>query len=84
MPRSRKTSEQVQFEKKQKLRIKKNKQLNKFLEMEAQLGSDNEENDDMIKAINRDDEEEDEDGQDEDLDGFVVHEADEEEIGDAD
>jgi hypothetical protein len=55
--------------------------LRKFLEEEAELGSDQEENDDVRKAINHDDEEENEDGLDKDLEGFVVHEGDEEEIG---
>lgn len=49
--------------------------------MEADMGSDDEEHDDMVKAINKDDEEEDEEGMDSDLDGFVVHAADNEEIG---
>ena len=41
--------------------------------MEADLGSDNEENDDRVKNINKDDIEEDEDGLDDSLDGFVDH-----------
>ena len=45
------------------------------------MGSDDEEHDDVRKNINRDDEEEDEDGLDEDLGGFVVH-GDDAEIGD--
>lgn len=49
----------------------KRQQLAKFLEMEAELGSDNEENDDNKKKINRDSEEEDEDGMDSDLEGLV-------------
>ena len=47
----------------------------KFMDLEADLGSDNEENDDKIKKINREDAEECENGLDEDLDGFVTHEA---------
>ena len=42
-----------------------------FLDTEAGLGSDNEENDDHIKRINRNDTSEDEEGLDEDLEGFV-------------
>jgi len=44
-----------------------------FLEEEAELGSDDEENDDARKRINSDDDEENEDGMDEDLADFVVH-----------
>ena len=59
--------------------------MKKFYDDEAELGSDNEENDDVRKNIDRDgDEEEDEDGLDDDLGGFVVHGNDEEEIEDAD
>lgn len=59
--------------------------MKKFYDDEAELGSDNEENDDVRKNIDRDgDEEEDEDGLDDDLGGFVVHGDDEEEIEDAD
>jgi hypothetical protein len=37
--------------------------MRKYLEMEAELGSDNEENDDVARAINRDgDDEENEEG----------------------
>lgn len=47
--------------------------MRRFLEEEAELGSDDEENDDNRKRINRDDEDEyDGDELDEDLDGFVV------------
>jgi hypothetical protein len=56
--------------------------LRKFLEIEADLGSDNEDND-VVKVINRNDLEENEDGHDEDLQGFVVH-GDDQEIGGAD
>jgi hypothetical protein len=57
--------------------------MRKYLEMEAELGSDNEDNDDVAKFINRDgDEEENEDGQDEDLKDFVVYEGDDQEIED--
>ncbi len=59
--------------------------MSKFLDEEAELGSDNEDNDDVRKNIDRHgDEEEDEEGLDDDLNGFVVHPGDEEEIGDAD
>lgn len=76
--------ERKAIEKKQREEIKKKKALRKFLDMEAELGSDDEENDDVRKDIDRGDEEENEDGLDDDLDGFVVHGADNEEIGDAD
>ena len=52
-----------------------------MLEDEAELGSDDEDNDDVRKKINRNDEEEDEEGLDDDLDGFVAP-ADEEIIDD--
>ena len=47
----------------------------RFLDIEADLGSDNEENDDKVKNIDKNDEEEDENGLDDSLDGFVDHEA---------
>ena len=62
---------------------KKEQRLKRFLEDEAELGSDDEEKDDDIKQINREDGEENEDGLDDDLDGFVVR-GDDEEIGDED
>jgi len=57
--------------------------MRRFLEEEAELGSDNEDNDDVRKKINRDadDEEDDEEGLDDDLVDFVVHEGDDVEIG---
>lgn len=56
-----------------------------MFEDEAELGSDDEEHDDVRKKIDREgDEEEDEDGLDEDLEGFVVHEGDDADVGDAD
>lgn len=61
--------------------------MRKFLEEEAELGSDNEDNDDVRKDIDRhgDHEENDDDEElDDDLGGFVVHPGDEEEIGEAD
>ena len=45
------------------------------MDLEADLGSDNEENDDRIKAINREDAEENEAGLDGDLEGFVTNEV---------
>ena len=56
--------------------------VNKFFEDEAELGSDDEENDHIRKAINKNDQDEDENGLDEDLKDFVVQ-ADDEEVGDA-
>ena len=60
------------------LQAKKKKQQSaaaRFMDLEADLGSDNEENDDKVKKINREDYEEDENGLDDSLDGFVDHEA---------
>lgn len=48
--------------------------MRQFLEMEADLGSDNEENDNAVKRINKNDAEENEEGLDKDLQGFVVQE----------
>jgi hypothetical protein len=53
-----------------------------MFEEEAELGSDNEDKDNFKKAINKEDAEENEEGLDSDLEGFVVHNEDEE-IGDA-
>lgn len=55
----------------------------RFMDLEAELGSDNEENDDRVKRINKTDFEEDENGLDDSLDGFVDNEqpaGDDEEI----
>jgi len=65
-----------------KNKIKKRKQLAGFFDEEAELGSDDEENDDVKKQINKDDIEENEEGLDKDLEGFVVK-GDEQEIGEA-
>lgn len=67
---------------KKKKKSSQNSAVNRFFEDEAELGSDDEENDNIRKAINKNDAEEDEDGLDEDLKDFVV-EADENEIGEA-
>ena len=45
----------------------------RYMDLEADLGSDNEENDDRVKRIDKDDVEEDENGLDDSLDGFVEH-----------
>jgi hypothetical protein len=66
-----------------KNKIKKKKQLAGFFDEEAELGSDDEQNDDINKQINKDDVEENEEGLDEDLEGFVVK-GDQQEIGEAD
>lgn len=58
-----------------------NKRARKFFDEEAELGSDDEDKDDVKKAINKDDLEENEEGLDEELEGFV--EKDEDVIGDA-
>ena len=49
----------------------KKAKLKKFLETEAELGSDNEEHDDVRKRIRSDDDEEDSDSDDSDLSGLV-------------
>ena len=49
----------------------KRAKLARFLEMEAELGSDNEENDDIRKKINKESEEENEDGMDSDVSDLV-------------
>ena len=59
------------------------KKMKRFYEEEAELGSDDEDNDDIVKNIDRGHEEENEEGLDDDLDGFVVR-GDNEEIGDED
>ena len=76
-------AERKELERKRRERQKREREMRKYLEAEAELGSDNEENDDVAKAINRDgDEEEDEEGLDEDLKDFVVYEGDEQEVDD--
>ncbi len=52
--------------------------MRRFLEEEAELGSDDEENDDIRKDINRNEEDENDDDLDSDLEGFVVRGDDEE------
>ena len=64
----------VQQEKENK-RKKKASAAARFMDLEADLGSDNEENDDKVKKIDRNDIEEDEHGLDDSLDGFVDNEA---------
>jgi len=49
-----------------------------MLDDEAELGSDDEDNDHVQKQINKNDDEENEEGLDEDLNGFVVQGNDEE------
>ena len=73
--RSRKDSSASESQKlkAKKQLLRKNKKLNKYFEMEADMGSDDEEHDDMVKNIDRNCEDEDEEGLDDDLDGFVVH-----------
>ena len=70
-----------------KMRAAKRKEqakLRRFVDDEAELGSDNEENDDKAKSIDRNDiEEREDDDLDEDLEGFVDRgplEGDDEEI----
>jgi len=46
--------------------------VNKFFDDEAELGSDDEDNDHIRKNINKNDADENEDGLDEDLKDFVV------------
>ena len=61
----------INKQKKEKEKIKK-AQMRKYVELEADLGSDDEEHDGVVKSINSEDIEEDEEGQDEDLKDFVV------------
>lgn len=61
---------------------KKDKKVARFFDEEAELGSENEENDDIRKQINKDDIEENEEGLDSDLEGFV-EKGDNEIIGEA-
>lgn len=57
--------------------------MRKLFDEEAELGSDDEEKDDIRKDIDRNDEEENDDDLDSDLEGFVVK-GDDVEIGDPD
>ena len=57
---------------KQNIVIKKT-QVAEFFEDQAELGSDNEDADDAKRMIDRNDVEENEDGLDSDLDGFIDH-----------
>lgn len=50
---------------------KRSQKAKKFFDEEAELGSDDEENDDVCKKINKDDLEENEEGLDADLEEFV-------------
>lgn len=75
--------EQKALEMRLKAQERKKRMLRRFLDEEAELGSDDEEKDDIRKQINKNDDEENEDGLDADLEGFVVHEGDEAEVGDA-
>lgn len=59
--------------------------MRKFVDLEAELGSDDEDHDEgKAKSINSSDRDENEDGLDEDLKGFVVTGGQDEEIGEAD
>jgi hypothetical protein len=83
---SNKSKKELKLEKERMARHRKlQKKIRGFMDEEAELGSDNEENDDRRKVINEEDEDEedDEDEMDDDLDGFVVHGADNEEIEEA-
>lgn len=67
-----------------KMKQRRNRIAN-FIEDEAELGSDDEERADLVqKAIDKDDVEENEDGHDADLEGFIdrQYKADEDEIND--
>mmetsp|Transcript_18342 Transcript_18342/g.28169 ORF Transcript_18342/g.28169 Transcript_18342/m.28169 type:complete len:134 (+) Transcript_18342:556-957(+) len=54
-----------------------------LLDEEAELGSDDEDRDNIRKEINKGDVEENEEGMDEDLKDFVVHQRDDEIVGEA-
>ncbi len=51
------------------------KAATRFMDLEADLGSDNEDNDDVVKKIDRNDQEENENDLDDSLDSFVDNEA---------
>ncbi len=75
--------ERKALEQQRREKDRKKRELLRFLDEEAELGSDNEENDDVRKNIDREgDDEENEEGLDDDLGGFVVHGHDDDEIGD--
>lgn len=72
----------MELKRRERQRELKKRMMKRFLEEEAEVGSDDEEHDDVRKAIDRDgDLEENEEGLDEDLQDFVVHEADDAEVG---
>ena len=56
-------------------KMKKARAASRFMDLEADLGSDNEDNDDVVKKIDRNDLEEDENDLDDSLDSFVDNEA---------
>jgi len=59
--------------------------MKKFVDLEAELGSDDEDHDEgKAKSIHSSDRDENEEGLDEDLKGFVVTGGQDEEIGEAD
>lgn len=58
-----------------KKKMKKIRAATRFMDLEADLGSDNEDNDDVVKRIDRNDAEENENDLDDSLDGFVDNEA---------
>ena len=62
----------------------KNTNIGKFFEDEAELGSDDENKDEIRKNIDKNDLEENEDGRDNDLDGFIDYTGDNKLIGDPD
>ena len=75
----RKQTDKRAKKRKQQLAKEKKAKLKKFADIEAELGSDDEGNDEgKAKSINSDDDDENEDGLDEDLKGFVVQGQDEE------
>jgi hypothetical protein len=63
---------------------KKNVNIGKFFEDEAELGSDDENKDEIRKQIDKNDLEENEEGLDKDLDGFIDYDGDDKQIGDPD
>jgi len=63
--------------------MKRRNKARGFFDEEAELGSDDEGNDDIRKVINKNDLEENEDGLDSSLDGFVDKEGDHQVIGEA-
>lgn len=72
MKNQKEKQRQIELEKVREAKRREKAKLRRFVDDEAELGSDNEENDERAKSIDRNDIEEREDDElDGDLDGFV-------------